>query len=350
MSFYSLTLQHGVPFQPVNIRASKDPLSLIGRILEQNSRSYTKLDDLIEIGQNLVRAGLAPNETTAESSTGKKQLIDRLQDQDQDLVEASRRILSMAIEAALSEGDFDTAYSYIVNRLSPTTSGTCKDQSPTQQSQEARTEDDISWRSAYLAGRANPSKGSHSPCSARRLEQRLELLSLAILLAPSSHLAEILQVWRAVEGDLSSLLAREAAEEDQWNSKGDGSKPSRGSSTLPGGFAPSTVDMDQDANQKARRQSRVTAAAANEEAPMGLFDVARGAAQAFSKNAFPLRGAASATKSPVEEATRQRPLSMSSDSGSDGKEERVRKRDMVANAVTGGLASGIGWVIGAPKT
>jgi hypothetical protein len=44
---------------------------------------------------------------------------------------------------------------------------------------------------------------------------------------------------------------------------------------------------------------------------------------------------------------------ISSDFGSEagsigGSEEsgRVRKRDMVANAVTGGLASGLGWVLG----
>ncbi|KAL8852111.1 MAG: hypothetical protein Q9221_003041 [Calogaya cf. arnoldii] len=345
MSFYSLTLQHGVPSQPVNIRASKDPLSLVGKILEQNPRSYTKLDDMIEIGQSLVRAGLEPNETTGLFSTERS---DPSQDQNHKLLQSARRITSMAIEASLSEGDFDTAYSYIVNRLSPTAPGPSIDDGAPQQSQAGRKEDDISWRSAYLAGRTTPSKSSPSQASVRRLEQRLELLSLALLLAPPSQLGEILQVWRAVESDLSSLLAREAAEEDRWNSKGDGSKKSTGSNNLPGGFAPSTADTDQVANQKPRRQSRATAAAANEEAPMGLFDVARGAAQAFKKNAFPLRGAASATTSPVEGVSRDRPLSMSSDSGSDGKGERVRKRDMVANAVTGGLASGIGWMIGAP--
>ncbi|KAL8788326.1 MAG: hypothetical protein Q9213_001723 [Squamulea squamosa] len=347
MSFYSLTLQHGVPFQPVNIRASKDPLSLIGRILEQNPRSYTKLDDLLEIGHSLVKARLRPNETADITPTWKESTSDKPRCQSQDLHESSRRIISMAIEAALSEGDFDTAYSYIVNRLSPTAPGS-RENSSTGQNQAASPQDDISWRSAYLAGRATVPKSSPSQPSVQRLEQRLELLSLALLLAPSSHLAEILQVWRSVEKDLTTLLAREAAEEDQWNSKGDRSKLSSGSSALPGGFAPSDTDMDKVANQKSRRQSRATAMAANEEAPMGLFDVARGAAQAFSKNAFPLRGAAVAKSSPSEGATRERPLSMGSDSGSDGVGERVRKRDLVANAVTGGLASGIGWVIGAP--
>ncbi|KAI4200255.1 MAG: hypothetical protein LQ346_002411 [Caloplaca aetnensis] len=341
MSFYSLTLQHGIPFQPVNIRASKDPMSLIGKILEQNPRSYTKLDDLIEIGQNLVRSGLDSARILA-FSTKPTEATDLGKDLSQLIADSSRRITSMAIEAALSEGDFDTAYSYIVNRLSPTVPA-----SPAQQNTESTdTEDDISWRAAYLAGRFSPSSMSPSQQSLRRLEQRLELLSLSLLLAPPLHLPEILQVWRAVESDLAALLAREAAEEDQWNSKGD--RVNVPTAILPGGFAPSTAEMDKEANQKPRRQSRATAAAATEEAPMGLFDVARGAAQAFSKNAFPLRAGA-ARAAPGEVKAKARPLSVGSE-GSEGetKAERLRKRDMVANAVTGGLASGIGWVIGAP--
>jgi hypothetical protein len=79
--------------------------------------------------------------------------------------------------------------------------------------------------------------------------------------------------------------------------------------------------------------------AGGEEAPVGLFDVARGAAAAFSRTAFPLRGAEIKVSSASSEAE-----------GSVGSEaehaQRVRKRDMVANAVTGGLASGLGWVLG----
>ena len=64
LSFYSLTLQHGVPFQPVSIRVSQDPISLIGKVLEQNSSSYTQLDDLVGIAQNLVSAGLPQQEVS----------------------------------------------------------------------------------------------------------------------------------------------------------------------------------------------------------------------------------------------------------------------------------------------
>jgi hypothetical protein len=82
------------------------------------------------------------------------------------------------------------------------------------------------------------------------------------------------------------------------------------------------------------------------EAPMGLFEVARGAAIALHKNAFPLRGAADTSRIPAgagAAGSGDAERSFSPDQG----EGRVRKRDMVSNMVTGGLASGIGWVLGA---
>ncbi|KAL9594018.1 MAG: hypothetical protein Q9219_007263 [cf. Caloplaca sp. 3 TL-2023] len=349
MSFYCLTLQHGVPFQPVNIRVSKDPMSLIGKILEQNPRSYTKIDDLIDIGQNLVKARLGPSNT---NGTAKKTVkVTPPHDKDGEMADASNRITSMAIEASLAEGDFDSAYSYIVNRLSPSS---LHQQEPDQTlpSDHDDNDDDISWRAAYLAGRSSSSSSS-SP-SLHRLSQRLELLSLAALLAPSTYLREILLVWRTVETDLLALSARESAEEERWDRKGD-----RAAGTVPGGFAPmSAAESDRAANQQLPRRNTAVAAA-NEEAPMGLFDVARGAARAFRKTAFPLHGSPSTittTTPPPAVVTSEtaasetvkdvrRPLSPDPSGGAEG---RVRKRDLVASAVTGGLASGIGWVIGAP--
>ncbi|KAL8931899.1 MAG: hypothetical protein Q9211_006662, partial [Gyalolechia sp. 1 TL-2023] len=266
MSFYSLTLLHGVPFQPVNIRANKDPMSLIGKILEQNTRSYTKLDDLIEIGQNLTKAGLGPAKARDPNPPRK---IDEASGLGYQLSESSLRITSMAIEAALSEDDFDTAYSYIVNRLSPTVP--TSPMSPNnhdhnQANPKPETEDDISWRAAYLAGRS--SSPSTSSSSLHRLSQRLELLSLALLLAPPPYLQEILGVWRAVETDLSTAQAREAAEEDRWNSKADRDVTSTATG-VPGGFAlfDPAAESDRIANEKRRREG---AGAAKEEAPMGL--------------------------------------------------------------------------------
>lgn len=328
MSFYSLTLQHGVPFQPVAIRAHKDPISLIGKILNQNTHSYTKLDDLLEIGQNLVSAGLAPLALHVSlDSSGDTALEQRR-------YYTNRRITAMAIEAALAENDFDTAYSYVVNRLEPPN----LPQGGIPGSIEKTLEiDDVSWRAAYKAGCYCPVKQSGtSPL--RRLEQRMELLSHVLLLAPPLALAEVLAVWRKCEEDLNALIGREAEEEDKWDDRGD--------RRIPGGFSADSSPMV----RKARDPQRSTF---SEEVPMGLFEVARGAAAALSKNAFPQRGSRSSEAPTPLREFHDRPLSGGSGGGSEGStsgglesEGRMRKRDMVSNMVTGGLASGIGWVIG----
>lgn len=323
LSFYSLTLQHGVPFQPVNIRSSADVLALVDKVLKQNSRSYTKLEDLLDIGRNLVKAGLikpGKNESAFSLESVERQI---------DIVE--RRIVAKAIEAALAEGDFDTAYSYVVNRLSP--SETTHRQLPASEIYET-PEDDITWYAAYQAGRSQ-TKGASGPSELRRLEQRMELLSQALLLAPLSSLREVLATWRGCEEELNELLAQESEEETRWDD--------RGEPTFPGGFSQEDIAS---IPQKPREPTRN---AMSEEAPMGLFDVARGAASAFSKTAFPLRSprlAVSGPKNLVKVPQQQLNSTIGSDGGTQDADGRMRKRDMVSNMVTGGLASGIGWVLG----
>ncbi|KAJ5084528.1 hypothetical protein NUU61_009107 [Penicillium alfredii] len=341
LSFYSLTLQHGVPFQPVSIRVHHDPLSLIEKVLDQNSKSYTKLDDLLSIGRNLVTAGVPSKMVSddADDRPSQGQLS-----KESGLVTAERRITSLVIASALTSNDFGTAYSYILTRVTPPSLSTSSPL-PTTPS----VPDDISWRAVYNAGRyrsttpTTPSPSLQSQIT--HLSQRMELLSLALVLAPSPDpLAEILGAWRRCDEELSSLRAREQQEEEMWDAKGDSL------SSVPGGFGPS--DSERDAfdteQQRAARRARARAAMPHShphEAPMGLFEVARGAALALHKNAFPLRGAAAAPESPVaggaERHEDDRPLSPDTEEG------RVRKRDMVSNMVTGGLASGIGWVLGA---
>lgn len=326
MSSYKLVLQHDVLLRPVNIRAHKDPISLIGKILDQNKRSYAQLDRLLDIGQHLVAAGLPQDARTASARKLSKAEFD------QESVMARRRILQMAIEAALKEDDFDTAYSYVVTRL-PSMSQ-LKSTVPTEQAQDVM-QDDISWRAAYQVGKSEAST-DNTPIL-RRLEQREELLSQALLLAPAAALSDILGTWQKCEQDLNAEIAREAAQADEWDNKGD--------RKVPGGFAAELSPIS-------RNTRNATRSAVSEEAPVGLFDVARGAAAALRKNAFPLRGAQK-EESSFTKAAHDRPLSTvsvgSSDEGSvngAGGHERVRKRDMVSNMVTGGLASGIGWVIG----
>jgi protein transport protein SEC39 len=324
MSFYSLILQHGVPFQPVNIRVSSDPISLIEKILSQNPGSYSDLRELVSIGTNLIAAGL-----TDKSDDGSHIELSSAELDSKKRV-AERRIIGMAIEAALNEDDFETAYSYVVNQLDTTSAAVQVNGNRSQSG------DDIAWRAALAAGRhksTSPLSASTSlstPPSLRRLEQRMELLSQALLLAPPSAIPEVLNVWRKCEEEMSSLLARESQEESEFNNRAE-----RG---IPGAFVESAAPV-----QLRREVGR----GASEEAPSGLFDVARGAAAALSRTAFPLRGAAQTNR--VLEKPRPRPVSSAGsgvDSDGDG-QERVRRRDLVANAVTGGLASGLGWVLGA---
>ncbi|KAG9523985.1 secretory pathway Sec39, partial [Aureobasidium melanogenum] len=333
MSFYSLTLQHGVPFQPVNIRASLDPLSLLPKLLEQNANSYTKLDDLIGIGRNLIAAGLPLRNADGD-------LIDRSLETDNDrkakLLVAEKRVIYMCVEAALTVGDFETAYSYVVNRLAPQDtipSSTSEDQSTAQ-------EDDVSWRAAFLAGRYRPQ--SNAQPTLRRLDQRTELLSLALLLAPPASLSEVLNIWRRCEEETNALLAAETEAEEEFDDRADKRI------SVPGGFSDvSTEGMV--FGQPRRELGRSNAEArrgADEEAPMGLFDVARGAAKAFSRNAFPLRGASAAAASSQQQSQMRAQQHEAVHEGMDDA-GRVRRRDMIANTVTGGLASGIGWMLGA---
>lgn len=334
LSYYSLTLQHGVPFQPVSIRVHHDPILLIEKVLEQNPKSYTKLDDLLSIGRNLVAAGVP---TQAASHEAEDEPTHHKPSKEHTLLTAERRITSLAIASALSSNDFGTAYSYILTRLTPPS--LLSTSSPLLNT--TSVPDDITWRAVYNAGRYRATTPTHPPPTLQsqisHLSQRMELLSLALVLVPSPDpLPEILGAWRRCDEELTSLRAREQQEEDLWDRKGDTL------TSVPGGFGPSDSERDAFDTEQQRAARRARAAMPNShrhEAPMGLFEVARGAALALHKNAFPLRGAADGSAS-VATQDDDRPLSPDS-------EGRVRKRDMVSNIMTGGLVSGIGWVLGA---
>ena len=316
LSFYQLTLQHGVPFRPVNIRALNDPLDLVARVLEQDSKAYTKLDDLLEIGRNLVRS--KQNEESERDNSR--------------VVEAEQRVTYLAITAALAAHDFDTAYSYITTRMS------------TASSENKASGDDFSWRAAYAAGRYRPAQSSKSLHDRiGSLSKRMDLLSLSLTLAPRpDFLSEILGQWRRCEEEMDTLKAQALQEEKVFDEGDD--------DAMPGGFG--MQDQDRDAAETkqalAKRSLGGSTATYEEEAPMGLFDVARGAATALRKSAFPLNAASMKDLKIRDGHSRQAsdgsgPTSPVMEDGSG----RARKRDMVSNMVTSGLVSGMGWVLGA---
>lgn len=312
LSYYQLTLQHGVPFQPVNIRVASDPLSLIEKVLDQNSKAYTKLDDLHSVARNLVLADL-PVPPPSDYAPGEEVPIERR------LFDAEHRVTYSAIIASLTDHDFDTAYSLITTRLGHS---------------KSEFTDDVTWRAAYSAGRHRPTiHDIHKQIAS--LQKRMELLSKALTLAPVAPLPEILDVWKRCEAELDALKSQALQEERAIEAQSD--------TLIPGGFGPSDRDLDANETRRMMGARNATAPSYEDEAPMGLFDVAKGAASALRKNAFPLRGgkAPNTQRDSLEGQSDefQRPGS------ADG--QRVRKRDMLSNAVTGGLVSGMSWVLGA---
>lgn len=263
--------------------------------------------------------------------------------------DVEQRVIFMAVEAALREDDFETAYSYIINRLTPsdiedkgprtTNSGDRERQSPGHVKRisqaHAEVQDDMSWRAAFLAGRYRPTNSS--PPSLRRLEQRTELLSLALLLAPVSALTEILAAWRRCEEETTSLQLSQQVAEDEFDDRAD----QRFSAGVPGNFTLSDGQPDLIMNQRRREMGRLGAHRNDDETPLSMFDLTRSAARALSNNAFPLRGARPSSDQARDGLSSDMPSSPAQDS------QRLRKRDMVASAVSGGLASGLGWVLGA---
>ena len=124
----------------------------------------------------------------------------------------------------------------------------------------------------------------------------------------------------------------------------------KGSGALPGGFAADDRELDatETRNVMARRTMPRGSASYEDEAPLGLFEVARGAASALRKSAFPLHGAGSGAfrVGDDRDETRADVEHRESDSPTYSTEGRARKRDMVSNAVKGGL----GWMLGVQPT
>jgi hypothetical protein len=338
---YRLVFKQGEPFKPVSLRLHGDPISIIGKILDQNPRSYTKIGDLIDIGKHMVRAGLTVRKIDGETALKPEHLIE-------EEAVAEKRVVSMCIDAALAEDDFETAYSYVVTRLKEI-AGPAHARTPELERRGTglfaepppKVIDDWSWRAALQAGKYRRTSQTIKPThlgnasgnpEIRHLEQRMDCLAQALRIAPKATLQEILNVYRRCEEELESHVQQEAEQEDAWDAQGD-------EQIMPGGYAPTPA-------------KKTTKSRAVEEAPMSLFDLSR-ASMARAQNGFSAlsrlkgnhtaqgmeRNVSSQSTDSRESLDSSSPLTMKAP---------VRKRDQLKNAAVGSLASGIGWLVGAP--
>lgn len=340
---YRLVLKQGEPFTPVVLRIHADPISIISKIIDQNPKSYTKINDFIYIAEQMVLAGLISHDVEGHS------YIEPEQEREQISI-AKKRVTSMCIDAALTDDDFETAYSYVMTRLSSVASE-AQARTPQLERSESgifahpppRILDDWSWRAALQAGNyrlnSNTVRPTHlgnasSNLEIRHLEQRKDCLSQALRIAPPSTLHEILNIFRRCEEELDAKVNEEAEQEAAWDEQGD-------QTIMPGGFG-------DDRPKKQSRSAFITSGVV-EEAPMSLFDLTRASAAKAQSSLSALttltggagRGVkAKSTASTVDTDEMARKLGVG--------QATVRKRDQLRNAAVGTLVTGIGWLINAP--
>ncbi|KAI0865594.1 Sec39 domain-containing protein [Xylaria cubensis] len=312
LSDYRLVLKKGEPFTPVVLRVHTDPISIVEKVLEQNPQSYTQIQDLLDIGSNMVDAGLLDNDKPGQSKINPKPSANQH-------VSTRRRITAMCVDAALTEDDFETAYSYVVKYVA-------SDADP-------QITDDYSWKAALQAGKyrrtARTLKPTHigtanGNLDIRHLEQRIECLSAAVRIAPPATLQDILNAFRKCEEELNAAIKAEEAQESAWDDRGDvQAMPGAFSSTVPAGVSRNTT-----------RPSRHV-----EEAPMSLFDLSR-ASMARAQHNF-------SALSSLQRSGQSRASNADESADDASGQPRVRKRDQLREAAVGTLASGVGWLIGA---
>lgn len=298
------------------------------------------------MGNDFVRSGLVS--TSRPAGFDVMQTLDSEEVQ-RDLLDVRRRIVSMCIDAALSEDDFETAYSFVVTRLKDTAEESLRHRNsistPTgdmmEISDEPRTillDDDWSWRAALQAGQyrrtANTVKPTHlgnttANPDIRHLEQRMECLAQALRLAPKAALQIILNIFRRCEEELESLLKQEAEEEAAWDAQGD--------VVMPGGFEVTPAKKSATTNVQLK----------SEEAPMSLFDLTRASMQRAQNGVASLTMAKNSQTRQSDLVQPRRSTETSGTSTPSSLNAPVRKRDQLRNAAVGGLTTGVGWLIGA---
>ncbi|KAG9250366.1 Sec39 domain-containing protein [Emericellopsis atlantica] len=312
LSNYRLVLKQGEPFSPIMLRVHSDPISILEKVLEQNPKAYTRLQEFIDVGENMVTAGFLSNRWSHRPpSTPDKQ--------DHALWDSNKRVVAMCVAAALREDDFETAYSYIASRVVGSDGG----------------DDRWSWKAALQTGEYVRTPKTQLPThlgtssanpEVRHLEQRLECLATALRVAPASELQAILQSFLGCEQRLDDAIAEEAAKEAAWDAAGD-------LGALPGSFdAPPP-----NANYPSRNASITTAGRQAEEAPLSIFDLSRATARAARRNLTTL----SSLQGMATGGSQGDTASVAED------HHRARRRDQLREAATGTLVSGVGWLIGA---
>ena len=167
---FKLTSRPGTPITPIEIRLTKDRLSLVSRVLASNTDAYKHTQVILE----LVRKLGFDHDVVAEVKT-----------------------LAMLADTALSSGDFDRAYENSMKLVDKVSA--LKASRGTSDAEVEQTID-VCWVSCLQLGRHPEFED---------LEKKMYLLGRTMELCPADRLVDVLTAWRREEvNDLDARRER----------------------------------------------------------------------------------------------------------------------------------------------
>ncbi|KAL5534340.1 hypothetical protein ACEPAG_802 [Sanghuangporus baumii] len=164
ISSFNVTSRSGVPMLPIEIRLTKDKLSLISRILSSNETAYKHVEVLLE----LVRKLGYQNDGLAEVKT-----------------------LAMVADTALQAEDFSRAFE-VSDRMITAVLRLRQNAPLGADSEPVREAVEVCWVACYQLGRQS---------EAQDVDRKMSLLGRALELCPADKIVDILASWRKLEAE-----------------------------------------------------------------------------------------------------------------------------------------------------
>jgi hypothetical protein len=196
ISSFRITSSSGNLLTPLEIRLTKDRLTLIARILSSTDDAYKHMDVMLDIVEKL---GYTKDGAHLEGAAGSYE-------------SAEVKVLAMLADAALQAEDFGRAVSSCERMVEGARKLRSKypphamppnydvSQDPLRASVEQAIE--VCWHSCFQLGRQSEFRDTHA---------KLRLLGFALELCPTANTLNVLGVWRRIEAE--DIEARKQAVE-----------------------------------------------------------------------------------------------------------------------------------------
>ena len=176
---FNVTSRPGIPISPIEIRLTKDRLSLVSRVLSSNNEAYKHTEVILDLVRKLGFKG----DSTAEVKT-----------------------LGMISDVALQNEDFDRAYKIDKQIIDFVTD--LKDDGVDIEPEMK----EVCWVACYQLGRQPEFED---------VQKRLYLLGHALQLCPPDRIVDILAAWRRVDQEDLEARAEDLSNAKPFSSRAD---------------------------------------------------------------------------------------------------------------------------------